>query len=230
MPIESLESQELTRRGLQYSLRDLFLYFLAITLLISGYTTACSGIFYAYGSFFIVRISPIIVGFLIYLIGSWNRYDMHYPRSPPSTRFIIISILIISSFFLSYLTWAHIRISYSKANYFQPDDWPYPDKIIIKLDRWLNLYYTVGPSQLIFVNNGVLIYTGSIKIRELEDSKIVSRGPPMVEFFIHPIFTLEILIGPFIVAVAWCLGLFAPFRLEWLSKLKSLCKRCLLRR
>jgi hypothetical protein len=228
MPVNLSETRHPAARGLQYSLRDLFLYFLAITLLISGYTTACSRTVSENASSYIRYVLPVLVGCFLYLIGTLIRRHMHYSRIPPVTRFMLILILLISGTSICYLLWAYERVYFGEYLFSGPHEWPYPDKALLKLDTWLNLHYPVGPTQTIFDNNGVPIYTGPIELKKLEGkSVLVLTAPPMKELFRRILFALEILIGPFIVIVAGCLGLLVPFRLEWLDKLKSICKRCL---
>jgi hypothetical protein len=222
MPVNNTETCEPSTRGLQYSLRELLLFFLAITLLISGYATACSGVFYESDSLFIVRASPVIIGVIVYFIGTFNRRGMHYPRFTLDTRIVLVMIISMSTIILGYLLWARTRMSYGIANYFDPKDWPYPDKAIMKLDDWLNVHYAIGPARTIYSNNGMPIYSGPVRLEDLEGLGVgTATAPPMREFFRHAMFTLEILMGPFIVIAACCLGFLAPFRLRWLGESKS---------
>jgi len=231
MPSEKTETPEPIRRGLQYSLLDLFLYFLAITLLISGYSTAYSGTASKNIASIIIYSLPLIVGCFLYFIGASIRRRMNYSRIPPVTRFTLVLILSISGMTVCYLLWAYERVYSGKFIFSGTREWPYPDKAIMKLNSWLDLHFPVGPAKTIYDNNGEPIYSGPIELKELESKSVLFlTSPPMKELFRRTLFTLEILIGSFFVIVAWCLGLLLPFRLEWLGKMKLLCKRCLMRR
>jgi hypothetical protein len=204
MPVDAPETRQSAARGLQYSLGDLFLYFLSITILVSGYTTVFSGekSGWSYNLFFfLIYVLPVIVGCLLYLIGTSIRWRMHYPRFPPVTRYLLILFLLISSVSLCYLLWAYKRTIYGECFISGPREWPYPDKVLLELNNWYDIRYPASPNSF----------------------KIHGEIPRVI-------ITIEIFIGSFFVIVAWCLGLLLPFRLEWLDELKSICKRCLMRR
>jgi hypothetical protein len=214
MPLEIPETIKPSIRGIQYSVRDLFLYFLAITLLISGYTTACSGTVSENVSSYVRYVLPVIVGCLLYLIGTSIRRRMNYSRFPPVTRITLILVLLISAISICYLSWAYERVYSGKFIFSGPREWPYPDRALLKLASWHEIYYPT-----------------SIKITEIHNEDvIIPHGEPPQIMFARYIFVLDILIGSFFAIVAWCSGLLLPFRLEWLDKLKLVCKRCLMRR
>jgi hypothetical protein len=195
MAIEKSETTTPCPQGIQYSLLDLFLYFLAITILISGYTTAFSGTVSENVFWIIILILPIIVGGFLYLTGSLTRRRLHYPCLPPVTRFILIMILMIFGLILGYLVWSYKRAFYGEFLVIRPLGWPYPDKPLMELNNWYDYKYPAGP--------------GMMKLHSEQ---------------LRVMLTLEILIGSVIAPVTWGLALLVPFRPEWLRILLFICK------
>jgi hypothetical protein len=146
MPVEQPETHESEYRGLQYSLLDLFLYFLAFTLLISGYATVLTRGASENGCLFLMHVMPMIVGGFLYAIGSMTRARLHYKRFPPLTRYLLISSLLLSASFLCYLLWAFKRTVY--GDFFPPRAWPYPDGVILELNNWYDARFPASPGTM----------------------------------------------------------------------------------
>jgi hypothetical protein len=211
MSVEIPETITPNQRGLQYSLLDLFLYFLAITLLISGYTTACYITVSENTSLYIRHLLPLIVGCFLYLIGTSIRRRMHYSHLTHITRLVLILILLMSSISVCYLLWAYERVYTGKFIFSGLREWPYPDKALLKLASWHESYYPT-----------------SMEIIELKNKEqFISHSEPPQVMFARYLFALEIASGPVIAIAAGCVGLLVPFRREWLGKIRLICKRCL---